>query len=164
MNKEKNSLAFTLIELLVVISVIGLLASVILISLNSVRDKARYSRMLADMKQITQAGELDLDVRGSYAPDVGAGEATAFVGTYLSAWPKPPCPNWDYDWDNWLDGTPNQGMRITAVNWNGGSGNYRRKFYYCMTTSGTCYLGSGGSPYEIPIQDYSAKTVTCNEN
>ncbi len=40
-NKIKNNKAFTLIELLVVISIIGLLSTVVLASLNTARDKAR---------------------------------------------------------------------------------------------------------------------------
>jgi len=62
---------FTLIELLVVISVIGLLASVILISLNSARLKARDARRKADINQLTKAIMLYYDKYGA-PPATGA--------------------------------------------------------------------------------------------
>lgn len=49
------SRAFTLIELLVVISIIGLLSSVVLSSLNSVRAKARDSVRLSELNQVSKA-------------------------------------------------------------------------------------------------------------
>ncbi len=49
---------FTLIELLVVIAIIGLLASVVLLSLNSARQKSRDAKRLADVRQIASALEL----------------------------------------------------------------------------------------------------------
>ena len=49
---------FTLIELLVVIAIIGILASIVLASLNSARQKSRDARRIADIKQIQLALEL----------------------------------------------------------------------------------------------------------
>ncbi len=57
---------FTLIELLVVIAVIGILASVVLASLNSARGKARDARRFSDLRQISLALELYYDDYGAY--------------------------------------------------------------------------------------------------
>lgn len=54
---NKNEKGFTLIELLVVIAVIGMLASIVMVSLNKVRSKSRDSRRIADIK--TLRGALD---------------------------------------------------------------------------------------------------------
>lgn len=66
--KYKNGLkrGFTLIELLVVISIIGLLSSVVLGSLNTARAKARDARRFSDMKQVQLALELYRDKYGNY--------------------------------------------------------------------------------------------------
>jgi len=49
---------FTLIELLVVIAIIGILASVVMASLNSARVKSRDARRMADLTQIRTAVEM----------------------------------------------------------------------------------------------------------
>jgi len=65
MSKYKNK-GFTLIELLVVIAIIGLLASIVLVSLNSARAKARDAKRKGDLKQIEIALEMYYDDHGTY--------------------------------------------------------------------------------------------------
>src|SRR3989344_2111695 len=60
---------FTLVELLVVIAVIGLLASVMLVSLNSARINARDSRRIADINQLYKALEFYYDDNQGLMPE-----------------------------------------------------------------------------------------------
>src|SRR5665213_3100256 len=78
MNRSKG---FTLIELLVVIAIIGLLASIILASLNTARQKGRDARRIADVKEVQLALELYYDANSQY-PVQGT---TAFSATPSSA-------------------------------------------------------------------------------
>ena len=52
MKKQKG---FTLIELLVVIAVIGLLASIVMVALNSAREKASIASIVSNLKQVEKA-------------------------------------------------------------------------------------------------------------
>jgi len=63
--KVKNK-GFTLIELLVVITIIGILSTVVLVSLNDARAKARNVRRLADVRQLALALEIYYDKNYSY--------------------------------------------------------------------------------------------------
>jgi prepilin-type N-terminal cleavage/methylation domain-containing protein len=77
---------FTLIELLVVISIISLLSSVVLSSLNIARMKARDAKRLQDIHQIQLALELYYNANGYY-PTTG-GTCGWYVSADIDCWPK----------------------------------------------------------------------------
>ena len=81
---------FTLIELLGVIAIIGLLASIVLASLNTARKKSRDARRIADVKQLQLALELYFDANsGSYL--VGT-DMSGLAPAYIPAIPVAPSP------------------------------------------------------------------------
>jgi type II secretion system protein G len=100
---RKKYRGFTLIELLVVISIIGLLATIVMVSLNSARGKARDARRASDMQQIQKALELYLADNGQYpvatcpcgsggweTSDVDPNQFMEYLAPYMSKVPVDP--------------------------------------------------------------------------
>lgn len=100
----KNSKGFTLIELLVVIAIIGILATIVLVSLNNARQKARDVKRVGDMRQMQVVMESYYDDNREY-PLGDANDATctntvnsaamiaALVPTHVSGLPVDPGSN-----------------------------------------------------------------------
>lgn len=90
---------FTLIELLVVISIIGLLSSVILASLNSARMKARDAKRKADLHSLETAVQFYYDDNGTFPDDAHTADGDWQIGfknqmaPYISNLPIDPLEN-----------------------------------------------------------------------
>ncbi len=96
--RNKNKAGFTLIELLVVIAIIGLLASVVLLALNSARAKSRDAKRIADIRELATAMELYFNDKGFY-PTGTAGTLSAagapgnlLAPNYIGQVPTSPTP------------------------------------------------------------------------
>lgn len=143
---------FTLIELLVVISIISLLSSVVMASLNAARAKSRYANILQQMRQIqTASNAYFLDNNGTHAGDMGPGGSPAFVPTYMSKWPTPPCGSgWTYDWDNWT--TVNGFVGVHLHNTTIGA-----QYKLCTDTTTVCTASGVQDIMTVP-----SKSITCS--
>ena len=94
---RKNQKGFTLIELLVVIAIIGVLSTIVLVSLNTAREKARDVRRVSDMRQVALALEMYYDDNtstgypGTAGVDSWAAMETAIEGGgYIASVPTDP--------------------------------------------------------------------------
>lgn len=92
---KKNTRGFTLIELLVVIAIIGILSSVVLVSLNSARAKGKDAKLMVEMNGLRTVLEtgyttaynttLLTTTATSMAITAGTGDALPYVASILQA-------------------------------------------------------------------------------
>ena len=103
---------FTLIELLVVIAIIGMLSSVVLVSLGPARAKSRDSKRFSDLNQLQLAVELYYDKYGSY-PSTGSswwGEGSLCYGNHDYSGSNGWIPNLAPEFIGELPGDPNPNL------------------------------------------------------
>ncbi|MFH1462391.1 MAG: type II secretion system protein [bacterium] len=105
----KKKRGFTLIELLVVIAIIGILASIVLVSMGGARAKARDAQRLSDVKQMALLIEMEetsdhaTALAGCVLADVdvntctGPGDISQFANFNDPSTPGTPCDSTSAD-------------------------------------------------------------------
>ncbi|MBY0472743.1 type II secretion system GspH family protein [Patescibacteria group bacterium] len=155
---------FTLIELLVVISIIGLLASIVLTSLNSARAKARDATRLVTLKELQKALELYASDHNGLYPASGWASicADSSVGQKTTSGANGYIPNLAPTYIGTLPVDPKGGSTCATSYGNA----------YIYTSNGTDYIlisyatvetyTSSNNPMKRPF--YSGSLAPCNNN
>ena len=94
LKKEKKS-GFTLIELLVVISIVSMLSTIVLSSLNSARTKAKNAKIISQAEELEKAvriyeidkGKSFIETEGSFYCQIGP-DCASFFGS-MGGFPSP---------------------------------------------------------------------------
>jgi prepilin-type N-terminal cleavage/methylation domain-containing protein len=96
---NKNSEGFTLVELLVVVAIVGILAALILINLNSGKQKSRDVRRVSDIRQILTAMQLYYNDNSGFPGPNSASltgptltDGSPQWSTFMQVWPNAPIP------------------------------------------------------------------------
>ncbi|MFA6520562.1 MAG: type II secretion system protein [Candidatus Paceibacterota bacterium] len=82
---KKMNKGFTLIELLVVVAIIGILASVVLASLNTARSKGKDASVQASMSSMRAQAELGVSSSGTYLADLCTASGVGSLTTLITA-------------------------------------------------------------------------------
>jgi len=133
MKYKQKQAGFTLIELLVVISIIGVLSTLAVVSLNNARVKARDAKRVSDIRQVQTALELYLSDVDGYPGDADlvlgsaggatlskdAGFAAGTSGTiYMSKVPANPMPGGaDYVYKSYTSSSLAVSCSTAPCNW-----------------------------------------------
>lgn len=167
--KQKNKTGFTLIEMLVVIAVIGLLATTVLVSLNSARAKARDAQRLANKKQVITALNLYYQANNAWPPNEphgnGAGNGYSCFAPFNAGVEK--CWSGFYEGSDALVAAMVPYLTIFPKNNADSPSNAYNRILYNATWPGGVIFGAPATPagaHIIWMQERAMTSVDCPSN
>jgi type II secretion system protein G len=87
---KKTNKGFTLIELMVTIAIIGILSSIVMISVQSAKQQSKDAKRVSDINSIKLALNLFYNDKGYYPANLTTSGAKFLVPNYMSVIPKDP--------------------------------------------------------------------------
>lgn len=154
MNKINSKKGFTLIELLVVVAIIGILASVVLTSLNTARNKGKDASVQSSMSSMRASAELGVDSSGTYIDDICTLTTTGGLGTLITAVNAAASPNTVVCGQNTADNTRPATWGAAVILPTGG--------FFCVDSTGFAGSVATTPATEIAAGYSSADTVCGN--
>lgn len=154
--RHKNQKGFTLIEILVVIAIIGMLAGLVLLALNTTRSKSRDTKRQAEFKQIVTAMSLYYNANASWPSSGGAwvcvGAPTAercYSNTYTGL-------------DSLVTALSTYLPTMPTTAADAGTSGYNRFFYNSSVAAGAFVAGSPAGAYMYRIKENPFGTDDCS--
>ena len=145
---------FTLIELLVVIAILGILASIVLASLGTARNKAKDASIISSVSSMRAQAELGLDTSGKYLNNIcNATSGTGEIGTLLTSARSQ--AGGTANVDCYDDDSDDATATVTPSAWRVEADLVAASTYYCVDSTG--YAGDIGSTSNTTATDYTCQ-------
>jgi prepilin-type N-terminal cleavage/methylation domain-containing protein len=128
---SKANAGFTLFELMIALAILSVVVVVLAPRIELLKARSRYSRVAADVRSLVTVANADFADNHDYAPPAFPGELPPRFQNWLGVWPQPPCPGWNYQWDNIVDANLTGFVRITVRN-----ASDAPLFYQCVSVVG----------------------------
>lgn len=159
-NKKISNKGFTLIELLIVVGIIGVLATIVLVSLKGARNKGDDASIKTNLHTVANQAELFFTSNNSYLP---VGGSTFNIGV---------CPTYDTSGDNMFSVDKVLANAVAeAVLRGNGSACYNSSDHWVVaiglksdTNTSWCVDNEGGAKLvsSLPAEAINPITFNCN--
>jgi len=113
--RRPREAGFSLLELLIVCAVIGIIANIMIPALYSALYRAKAARIMEDYNLVRTMASQHYADHSFYPPETGPGVEPPELASYLQGrliWTH---PDYQYDWELWVDNSGNPTQPSTGV-------------------------------------------------